>query len=1214
MRTRIATRLVCLILTAAVFLIAAAVMLPTEARAVTYPLSSPTLKTLSNTASGVKLSWNAVSGAEKYAIYRKIPGGSWVKKGVVAETTFTDTTAYSGTLFSYKVRCISDDGTTLMSPNPEEKSILYLKVPTLYSVTNTETGIRFNFSLPKGAQAFQIYRRVGTTGSFQLLDTVESAPYIDTSVQVGTTYSYKVRAVNTTNDAKSVLSGKSDNIKFLISPAVSSLKVQTGGVKLTWEPVKGAVQYAVLRKAGSGSWCTKAITTSTSFRDSVVYSGTKYQYKVRCVDSTGKKYQSANPTVTAKVTYMKAPKFSAATPKENGVLVSWSRVSNASSYIIYRKLGSGSWVKKGTVAGTERTFLDTTAKGGSTYTYTLRSVAADGAQSARYTSNTPITYVKVPTVTLSNAKTGVKVSWNRVAGAEAYRVLRRVGEDGTWTTKATVTGTGFTDTTAYSGTSFSYKVRAVTQDGSAYTCANPSTAPVILYLRMPVISGLRSTNEGVKITLSRALGTDSCKIYRKTASGSWTLIGTTDTTSFTDTNVAAGMTYTYTARAVAADGTESARDTVGSSIAYIAAPEMRSVTNVSQGIEVTWEDVPGVNYYRVFRKYGEDGEWTSKDIVQGTSFVDENVFSGSVYSYTVRCMADDQETYLSGRDEEGIRIVFLRQPPLKSVENVHGGVLVKFSTVTGAASYEILRDDGSGFQTVGFTTENHYLDHTVEFGTDYSYTVRAITTGSSLSQSSYDSEGLSIRAEDISYTAYVQRPFVYLFDQYTDDDPKWMAMYMTEVQYLETTKEYESGSWIMVLFDSRICYLWQPAGENYLTKTQSSFEYRADTLIGQEMLDLAMEMYRFWPVAYRHGESNGVIAHDGTYGYDCSGFASYVLKTVMQKHVPTYWVTAAIEVLYGTQEIYNHGLNGAFSAVDVDPADIAPGDLLFFDLADETEFDSQEPDKPVTHCGIYLGNNEFMHCTHFDTFGVNGLFISPLTYRYRDSLVAVRRYTPESPTPADQTMYTASYVNVRRQMSSESELEEVLAPETEVTVLYTGSAQVTTDPVWAYISYGEDQTGFVMLQYLMPELTEEALTMYVSATSIRLYSEPDTDSEGISVLIGEPVVYCGRYGATSYLKVNYQGLRYYVYCPEDEDLDQKLTEDLETLMAGIGTRTVIQAVNLRSNMDSSTEDSILTLLPAGTSVTLIAVSSSGTWCYVRTEDGLCGFVGSKYLD
>ena len=73
-------------------------------------LATPTLTGAKGDKSSVTVTWNKVSGAAKYRVFRKTAGGSWQWLGDTTALTYTDTTAKVGTQYVYTVRCITSDG------------------------------------------------------------------------------------------------------------------------------------------------------------------------------------------------------------------------------------------------------------------------------------------------------------------------------------------------------------------------------------------------------------------------------------------------------------------------------------------------------------------------------------------------------------------------------------------------------------------------------------------------------------------------------------------------------------------------------------------------------------------------------------------------------------------------------------------------------------------------------------------------------------------------------------------------------------------------------------------------------------------------------------------------------------------------------------------------------------------------------------------------
>ncbi|MCC8181846.1 MAG: fibronectin type III domain-containing protein, partial [Clostridiales bacterium] len=66
----------------------------------------------------------------------------------------------------------------------------------------------------------------------------------------------------------------------------------------------------------------------------------------------------------------------------------------------------------------------------------------------------------------------------------------------------------------------------------------------------PALSGVTVSDGGVTVTWKAATGAEKYRVYRRTSDSSWTKVGVTTSTSYTDTTAKAGTTYYYTVRCV----------------------------------------------------------------------------------------------------------------------------------------------------------------------------------------------------------------------------------------------------------------------------------------------------------------------------------------------------------------------------------------------------------------------------------------------------------------------------------------------------------------------------------------------------------------------------------------------------------------------------------------------------------------------------------------
>ena len=332
-----------------------------------------------------------------------------------------------------------------------------------------------------------------------------------------------------------------------------------------------------------------------------------------------------------------------------GVKISWNKIEGATGYIVYYKSGSG-WARVGTT--TDTSTIDKTVKSGTTRTYTVKAYrTADGktVNSKYNNAGKSIKYLALTKLSsVANATNGVKITWNKVSGAEGYLVYRKT--TGGWTKIATVTNGStvtYTDKTVKNGTKYTYTVKAYS--GKTYGAYEAGKS--VTYLTTPKPKATAATN-GVKISWNKISGASGYYIYRKTTGG-WTKIATVtsgSTLSYTDKSAKSGTTYTYTVRAYNSKGASGYYS--GSKLLFLATPKLTKVTAQSGKITVTFGKVTGAKSYAVYRKTSTGG-WTKIGTTTSGSYTDKTAKKGTTYCYTVRAV---NGSYMSSYNSSGLKV------------------------------------------------------------------------------------------------------------------------------------------------------------------------------------------------------------------------------------------------------------------------------------------------------------------------------------------------------------------------------------------------------------------------------------------------------------------------------------------------------------------------------------------------------------------------------
>ena len=208
------------------------------------------------------------------------------------------------------------------------------------------------------------------------------------------------------------------------APVLTAVGRTAEGVTLSWTGTSGAPRYNIYHKVGTGSWAWLAASTALSYTDTKVSSGTEYSYRLAIVTADGK--SSLSPVSNEKsITFVTPPVFTLSNTA-GGVQLSWTAVSGAPRYNIYRKTGTGSWAWLAASTGTG--YLDATASAGVTYTYRMAVVTADGKSSlSAMSAEKSITFGMPPVFTVANTAAGVTLSWTAIENAPRYNIYRKVG-------------------------------------------------------------------------------------------------------------------------------------------------------------------------------------------------------------------------------------------------------------------------------------------------------------------------------------------------------------------------------------------------------------------------------------------------------------------------------------------------------------------------------------------------------------------------------------------------------------------------------------------------------------------------------------------------------------------------------------------------------------------------------------------------------------------
>lgn len=435
-----------------------------------------------------------------------------------------------------------------------------LATPKISKAESVYGGVKLTWNKVNGAAKYRVYYK-GRKGWTRMVDTT-STSYIDKDVSSGRNYTYTVRCISA--DGKSFTSGydsKGTTVKYVAAPEISKLENVNGGVKITWNKVNGASKYRIYHK-NSSDWFRVSDTTSNSIVDKSVGMGT-YTYTVRCISDDGKSFESGFNPKGSSIRYIQAPKILETNVVNGGIKVIWDSEENT-NYRLYCKTEGKGWTK----VCDSKTGVVThkNLQPNKTYTYTVRAISSDAKK--HLSGYDPVgmsaKYVATPKISKTEVTyDGVKLTWNKVAGAEKYRVYYKDGEG--WNKLADTTGNSYLDMGLVSrelsikdnsvNGQYIYTVRCISSNGKVFQSGyDTKGSKANLGNECPEIVRVDSMHGGITVSWTDVCEDNSkYRIYVK-EKGSWKKLADTTNNYYTHKNVKAGQTYTYTVRCVSKDG------------------------------------------------------------------------------------------------------------------------------------------------------------------------------------------------------------------------------------------------------------------------------------------------------------------------------------------------------------------------------------------------------------------------------------------------------------------------------------------------------------------------------------------------------------------------------------------------------------------------------------------------------------------------------------
>jgi len=255
-----------------------------------------------NTANN--LEWTPVPGAVNYNIYRSTTAGgegTTPYKTGITPVTFADTALTNGSTFFYKIAAVNAGGTSTQSI--EVTATPAAPVPTApYGLAATDSSgqVALTWYTTALATSYNVYRGTASGGETLAASGLTGATYTSTGLTNGTTYYFKVAAVDAAGTGP--MSAEFNTAPQASAPAAPTGVTATGAsgqITVNWTAVPGATSYNIANSLTSGTETVfQTGVTGTSYTNTGLTNGTVYYFKVQAGNSGGTSVLSAEASAT----------------------------------------------------------------------------------------------------------------------------------------------------------------------------------------------------------------------------------------------------------------------------------------------------------------------------------------------------------------------------------------------------------------------------------------------------------------------------------------------------------------------------------------------------------------------------------------------------------------------------------------------------------------------------------------------------------------------------------------------------------------------------------------------------------------------------------------------------------------------------------------------------------------------------------------------------
>lgn len=612
----------------------------------------------------INLTWNDGANNESAFQIERRSGSDPFGLIATVETnvvSYLDTSLSSNTAYTYRVRAINQFGNSSYTDEATATTFPSLPLPpTNFSASTLSQSDVLLFWVDNASNetGYEIERRTETTAYVSVVITpADTNTYIDTGLDAGTLYIYRIRAVNADGPSRYVHALGFTLPERPTAPTLLKATVNSSTqVVLSWtDNADNEFGVKIERRFRTGRFIHVGTVTANrvTFTDNTAVANSTLTYRVRAYNPGGDSDYSNEAAVVTPPNPPGAPVgLTATVVSQSRIDLSWTdSTQDETGFRLERRMGSDPFSQLADLDANQTAYSDLSVQPNSSYTYRVAALNTGGVSafsneaSAATPPDPPLAPTDLVATVISSSQ--VNLVWTDQSTNEtSFVVERRVGA-GSFSEidSLSANSSSYADTGLSSETTYSYRVKAVGQGGASGYSNTETVATTPLPPAPP--QGLQigfATGSLVKLVWSdQSTNESSFSIERRSANEAFSVVGTVEANvpEFFDPGVVPLKTYLYRVRAIndgGASGYSNLASTFTPPNVPVAPGNLTANIASASSVRLSWSDNSlNETHFKVERKEG-NGIFVLLAEVNGgvTTFLDSTLSPDTSFTYRIK--------------------------------------------------------------------------------------------------------------------------------------------------------------------------------------------------------------------------------------------------------------------------------------------------------------------------------------------------------------------------------------------------------------------------------------------------------------------------------------------------------------------------------------------------------------------------------------------------